>query len=113
MPQAVVPGASITIKNEGTGATRSLITNDQGPFATTLLPVGSYEVTVEKAKLQKRRRRHNDPVVPNGSAAAATGSFYGSAPGINAVSVDAVEEFRVITSSARPNSAAIPPGRST
>jgi hypothetical protein len=45
---AVVPGASITIKNEDTGATRSLITNDHGTFATTLLPVGSYEITVEK-----------------------------------------------------------------
>lgn len=42
----------------------------------------------------------NDPVVPNGSAAAVTGGFTGSAPGINAVSVDAVEEFRVITSGA-------------
>jgi hypothetical protein len=42
----------------------------------------------------------NDPVVPSGSAAASTGSFTGSAPGINAVSVDAVEEFRVITSGA-------------
>ncbi|HYZ84835.1 MAG TPA: carboxypeptidase regulatory-like domain-containing protein, partial [Bryobacteraceae bacterium] len=42
----------------------------------------------------------NDPVVPNGSAAAVTGAFTGSAPGINAVSVDAVAEFRVITSGA-------------
>jgi len=42
----------------------------------------------------------NDPVVPNGSAAAVTGSFTGTAPGINAVSIDAVEEFRVITSNA-------------
>jgi hypothetical protein len=199
---AVVPGARITIKNEGTGATRSLITNDQGTFAATLLPVGSYEVTVEKPGFKKSVTRGvalsvndrlalnialelgsvtetasveatvplvetesatmsglvdsrkvidlplngrnfaqlielqagvsdgarlqgmqgsgqsingsrgvannflldggdmNDPVVPNGSAAAATGSFYGSAPGINAVSVDAVEEFRIITSSA-------------
>lgn len=42
----------------------------------------------------------NDPVVPSGSAAASTGSFTGAAPGINAVSVDAIEEFRVITSGA-------------
>jgi hypothetical protein len=42
----------------------------------------------------------NDPVVPNGSAAAVTGAFTGTAPGINAVSVDAVAEFRVITSGA-------------
>ncbi|PYT11962.1 MAG: hypothetical protein DMG59_24900, partial [Acidobacteria bacterium] len=42
----------------------------------------------------------NDPVVPSGSAAGVTGAFTGSAPGINAVSVDAVEEFRVITAGA-------------
>jgi hypothetical protein len=42
----------------------------------------------------------NDPVVPNGSAAGVTGGFTGTAPGINAVSIDAVEEFRVITSNA-------------
>lgn len=42
----------------------------------------------------------NDPVVPSGSGASSTASFTGAAPGINAISVDAVQEFRVITSSA-------------
>lgn len=42
----------------------------------------------------------NDPVVPSGSGASSTASFTGAAPGINAVSVEAVQEFRVITSSA-------------
>ena len=49
----VVPGATVTIKNEGTGATRSLVTSDQGAFAATLLPVGSYEVDVEKPGFKK------------------------------------------------------------
>lgn len=42
----------------------------------------------------------NDPVVPSGTGAASTASFTGAAPGINGISVDAVQEFRVITSSA-------------
>ncbi len=42
----------------------------------------------------------NDPVVPSASAAGSTGGFTGTAPGINAVSVDAIQEFRVITSNA-------------
>lgn len=42
----------------------------------------------------------NDPVVPSGSGGASTASFTGAAPGINSVSVDAVQEFQVITSSA-------------
>lgn len=42
----------------------------------------------------------NDPVVPNGSAAGVTAAFTGSSPGINFISVDAIQEFRVITSGA-------------
>lgn len=42
----------------------------------------------------------NDPVVPSGTGAASTAIFTGSSPGINAVSVDAVREFRVLTSGA-------------
>ena len=42
----------------------------------------------------------NDPVVPSGTGAASTAVFTGGAPGINGISVDAVAEFRVITSNA-------------
>ena len=42
----------------------------------------------------------NDPVVPSDSAAGSTGGFTGQAQGINAVSIDAIQEFRVITSNA-------------
>ena len=197
---AVVPNASVTIKNTGTGAERKVTSNGSGTFTATLLPVGTYDVTVEAtgfkrsvtsgialsvndrlslnvslevgsvaetatvtasvtlletenatlsglvdsrkvADLPLNGRNFaqlinleagvslnnngnqgsgqyvngargtennflldggdlNDPVVPNGSAAGATGAFTGSSPGINAVSVDAVAEFRVITSNA-------------
>jgi len=197
---AVVPGASVTIKNTNTGAERNVVTGAQGEFSAALLAVGTYEVVVKKPGFKKSSTSGinlsvndrlainvslevgsvtettnveavvplletesavlsglvdshkvadlplngrnfaqlmnleagvslnnnglqgsgqmvngargtdnnflldggdlNDPVVPNGSAASVTGSFYGSSPGINAVSVDAVSEFRVITSNA-------------
>ena len=197
---AVVPGASVTIKNTNTGAERNVVTGAQGEFSAALLAVGTYEAVVKKPGFKKSSTSGinlsvndrlainvslevgsvtettnveavvplletesavlsglvdshkvadlplngrnfaqlmnleagvslnnnglqgsgqmvngargtdnnflldggdlNDPVVPNGSAASVTGSFYGSSPGINAVSVDAVSEFRVITSNA-------------
>lgn len=42
----------------------------------------------------------NDPVVPTGTGASSTSAFTGGAGGINAISVDAIQEFRVITSGA-------------
>ena len=197
---AVVPAASVAIVNHGAGIERKTVTDAQGNFTATLLPVGAYEVTAEKpgfkrsvssniqlsvndqlalsivlevgavtetatvtaavtlldtenatlsglvdshkvADLPLNGRNFaqlinleagvslnnngnegsgqfvngargtennflldggdlNDPVLPNGSAAGVTGSFTGTSPGINAVSVDAVAEFRVITSNA-------------
>jgi len=197
---AVVPEAAVLIRNTRTGAERRVPSGDNGDYVVTALPIGTYEVTVEKTGFKKgsasgiqlsvdsrirvdftlevgsvvetasvsatvsqldtdsatisglvdSRRvidlplngRNfaqlinlqagvstgntsnqgsgqfingargatnnflldggdlNDPVVPNGSAASVTGAFTGTAPGINAVSVDAVEEFRVITSGA-------------
>lgn len=44
---AVVPGATITAKNLGTGFSRSTVSNETGEFAITLLPPGTYEVRVE------------------------------------------------------------------
>lgn len=43
----------------------------------------------------------NDPIVPGGTGASSTASFFGGAPGINAISVDAIQEFRVITTGAQ------------
>ncbi len=48
--QAVVPGAKIAIKNVQSGDTRRTVTNQDGYFSFTSIPVGpSYEVTIEAA----------------------------------------------------------------
>lgn len=46
--QAVVPGAKVAIKNVQSGDTRRTVTNQDGYFSFTSIPVGpSYEVTIE------------------------------------------------------------------
>ncbi len=42
---AMVPRATVTIKNEGTGLTRTVTTNDAGFYTAPNLPVGSYSVS--------------------------------------------------------------------
>src|SRR5690242_237886 len=42
---AVIPGASITVRNEKTGEERSAIANDQGTYVVTNLKAASYRVT--------------------------------------------------------------------
>ncbi|MBM3752858.1 MAG: TonB-dependent receptor [Acidobacteria bacterium] len=44
---AAVPGAVITINNEGTGATSTVTSGTQGEFTSTFLPVGRYSVSTE------------------------------------------------------------------
>jgi len=44
---AVVPGANVSVQNAGTNVVRSLLTNRDGFFAVTQLPVGTYSVSVE------------------------------------------------------------------
>ena len=46
--QAVVPGAKVALKNNASGATRRTVTNQDGYFSFTSIPVGPlYEITVE------------------------------------------------------------------
>ena len=45
---AVVPGATVTIRNVNTNATRTVITNADGLYSVPLLPPGIYDVRVEK-----------------------------------------------------------------
>jgi hypothetical protein len=52
----VVPGAKVTLANEGTGFTREATTNAQGQYVTYSLPAGPYRITVEKAGFQKLLR---------------------------------------------------------
>jgi hypothetical protein len=43
----VIPGANVTIKSTGTGATQMLVTNNSGYFEAPLMQPGNYEVSVE------------------------------------------------------------------
>src|SRR5207249_10259312 len=44
---AIVPGANITATNEGTGITRTSVTDDGGEFTLTALPAGAYTLRIE------------------------------------------------------------------
>jgi hypothetical protein len=50
---AFVPGATVTITNEGTKFSRNAITNDGGQFVADSFPTGKIAVTVEHAGFQK------------------------------------------------------------
>jgi outer membrane receptor protein involved in Fe transport len=45
---AVVPGAQVKVFSPSTGLSRSITANDQGEYAASELPLGTYSVTVEK-----------------------------------------------------------------
>jgi hypothetical protein len=45
---AVVPGATVTIRNVDTNATRTVMTNADGLYSVPLLPPGIYDIRVEK-----------------------------------------------------------------
>src|SRR5262249_39757087 len=45
--QAVLPGVSATMTNEGTGLATSKISDEKGEFAFTFLPAGSYTLKLE------------------------------------------------------------------
>src|SRR5437867_2656687 len=45
--KAVVPGVMVTARNLETNATRSTISNDEGLYRISNLPVGTYEVSAE------------------------------------------------------------------
>ena len=53
---AVVAGVTVTVLNLGTGATRTLTTDELGRFSATSLPIGNYEVTAERAGFKKAVR---------------------------------------------------------
>jgi hypothetical protein len=45
--QAVLPGATVTVSNEDTGLSRTVVTNSAGVYSIPELPVGRYKVTAE------------------------------------------------------------------
>src|SRR5712692_4131605 len=49
----VVAGATVTVTNKGTGASRTATTNDSGDYVVAELPPGKYDVTVEAKGFSK------------------------------------------------------------
>ncbi len=45
---ATIPGAKVTVRNAGTGQTFDLVTNDSGEYTAADVPVGSYDVLIER-----------------------------------------------------------------
>src|SRR5438876_1930474 len=56
---AVVPGATVTAKNEATGVTSTQTTTDSGLYAFSSLPVGKYTITVEKQGFKTLQKTDN------------------------------------------------------
>ncbi len=52
-----VPGATVTIKNEATSVTRTIITTDSGRFTFPVLQPDTYTVTVEKTGFSRMEQR--------------------------------------------------------
>lgn len=50
---AAVPGASVTVKNTATGATRTVTTNDSGDYQFIALAPGEYEVSATASTFKK------------------------------------------------------------
>jgi hypothetical protein len=50
---AVVPGATVTVRNTETGATRTLTTEANGGYRFLNMPVGSYDLVVERPGFSK------------------------------------------------------------
>src|SRR3990172_3011877 len=50
---AVVPGATITIRNVETGISRTLTSDAAGRYTAPQLPLGRYEVTAEASGFQR------------------------------------------------------------
>jgi hypothetical protein len=56
---AVVPGATVTAKNEATGVTNTQTTTDSGLYAFSSLPVGVYTITIEKQGFKTLQKTNN------------------------------------------------------
>ena len=56
---ASVAGATVTLTNDGTGASLTTQTSDSGTYTFDLIQVGSYTVTVEKQGFKKFLSAHN------------------------------------------------------
>jgi outer membrane receptor protein involved in Fe transport len=50
---AAIPGLTVTVRNMGTNATQSVVTDENGVYVATLLPAGRYEVSLELAGFKR------------------------------------------------------------
>jgi hypothetical protein len=53
---AVIPGAKVTVRNEGTSLTQSTTTSESGTYIFAPLKIGAYSVEVEKEGFKRQRR---------------------------------------------------------
>src|SRR6186997_1790883 len=62
----VVPGATVTVKNEATGTEQKILTNTKGEYAAPALPAGRYTVTTTFTgfKTAVQKNVHVSPGVP-------------------------------------------------
>src|SRR5215813_8524568 len=56
---AAVPGATVTLTNEGSGVSLSTQSSDSGTYTFDLIQVGSYTVLIEKQGFKKFQSTHN------------------------------------------------------
>jgi hypothetical protein len=56
---AVVPGVKVTVKNEGTGESRTVSTDSSGHFAVPNVPPAVYTMTAEATGFQRFESTHN------------------------------------------------------
>src|SRR5438552_7237475 len=56
---ATIPNATVTVRNEATGAERKATTNESGSFTVTNIPAGFYTVDVEAKGFKKFQSAHN------------------------------------------------------
>ncbi|HEY2964540.1 MAG TPA: TonB-dependent receptor [Pyrinomonadaceae bacterium] len=54
--QAVIAGATVTLRNVSTNETRTVQTNSEGRYRFASLPVGSYEISVESTGFAKHQQ---------------------------------------------------------
>src|SRR5262245_60261152 len=50
---AVIPGATVTLVNTGTGYTRTVLTDSKGEYTAPSIPTGTYTVTAEMTGFKK------------------------------------------------------------
>jgi hypothetical protein len=72
MGGAVVPGATVTVKNEATGVTNTQTTTESGLYSFASLPVGTYTITLEKQGFKTLQKTNNtlqvgEPLTVDGS----------------------------------------------